>query len=73
MTLAIPSILSNCTGMIKEIINLAFIGHYGSKEMFDGVGLGNMTMNIIANSLLLGSNGALSTFISQSRGAGEIE
>ena len=73
MALAVPSTMSNMAGWMKEVINLAFIGHYGSKEMFDGVGLGNMTIQLLANSLLLGLNGALNTFISQARGAKEIE
>jgi len=62
-----------CVGMVTELINMSFIGHLGNASMLAGVGLGNMTQNIVGLSLIIGFNSVLDTFISQSVGAGMLE
>lgn len=41
--------------------------------MVAGVGMGNMTINMIGMSFIMGFNSALDTLISQSAGAGKLE
>ena len=54
-------------------MNLAFIGHLDDAAMLSAVGLGNMTNNIFALSIILGFNCSLDTLISQAAGSGNIE
>ena len=56
--------MTMCVGMVTELINMSFIGHLGNAAMLAGVGLGNMTQNIVGLSLILGFNSVLDTFIS---------
>jgi len=71
--LTIPSSLSAVIGMFCALMNLAFIGYLNDPAMMAGVGLGNMTNNLCALSIILGFNSALDTLISQAAGAGNIE
>ena len=71
--LTIPSSLSAVVGMFCALMNLAFIGYLNDPAMMAGVGLGNMTNNLCALSIILGFNSALDTLISQAAGAGNIE
>ena len=64
MRLIIPASAGCLIGMITEILNLAFIGKLDNPAMFAGVGVGNMTQNICAMSLVIGFNSALDTLIS---------
>ena len=73
MRLTIPSSLACVVGSIQAIMNLSFIGHLNDPAMMSGVGLGNMTNNLCALSIILGFNSALDTLISQAAGAGNIE
>ena len=41
--------------------------------MVAGVGMGNMTINMIGLSVIIGFNSALDTLISQGAGAGKLE
>ena len=50
--------------MLIEIINLYFAGRLENKELLAGVGMGNMTSNLVALSIIFGFNSALDTLIS---------
>lgn len=71
--LAIPAILNNVVRMLMEVINLSMIGHLNNPAMVAGVGMGNMTINMLGLSIIVGFNSALDTLISQSAGAGKLE
>ena len=73
LSLAIPSALSLFVSAVTEMINLSFIGQLGNEALIDGVGLGNMTQNMLALSIILGFNAVLDTLLSQAVGAGNIE
>mgnify|MGYP006114476333 CR=1 FL=1 len=62
--LTIPSSLSAVVGMFCALMNLSFIGYLNDPAMLAGVGLGNMTNNLCALSIILGFNSALDTLIS---------
>lgn len=55
-----------------EAISTVFNGHLPEKEMIAASGLAHMYPQIICLSLILGMNNTLSTFISQSYGAGNL-
>ena len=59
--------------MVQAIMNLSFIGHLNDPAKLSGVGLGNMTNNLCALSIIMGFNSALDTLVSQAAGAGNIE
>lgn len=71
--LAAPAILNNLVRMFMEVINLTFIGQLNNPAMVAGVGMGNMTINMIGLSVIIGFNSALDTLISQGAGAGKLE
>lgn len=73
LRLAIPAILNNVVRMLMEVINLSMIGQLGNPAMVAGVGMGNMTINMIGLSVIIGFNSALDTLISQGAGAGKLE
>ena len=64
MCLIVPAVAMNMTMMMGEITNLIFIGHLNDPALIAGVGLGNMTMNLCANAIIMGLNTAMDTFIS---------
>lgn len=47
-----------------ELINLSLIGMLNEPAMVAGVGMGNMTINMIGMSVIVGFNSALDTLIS---------
>lgn len=47
-----------------ELINLSLIGKLNDPAMVAGVGLGNMTINMVGMSVIMGFNSALDTLIS---------
>ena len=55
-----------------EVINLAFVGHLGKASLMAGVGIGNMYINIVAQSVSVGLNNGLSTYVSQCNGQGNL-
>jgi Na+-driven multidrug efflux pump len=63
-SLIVPAVAMNVATMAGEIINLIFIGQLNDPALIAGVGLGNMTLNLCANSVIVGLNSALDTFIS---------
>lgn len=71
--LTVPSSLTMVLGQLTGIMNLAFIGHLGRPELVAGVGMGNMTLNLCALSLIYGFNSALDTLVSQAAGANNIQ
>ena len=73
MKLAIPSMLSSVLSMLIEIINLIFVGHLNDPAMLAGVGMGNMTCNLCALSIVFGFNSSLDTLVSQAAGRGDAE
>ena len=73
LKLAIPAILNNIVRMLMEVINLSIIGQLGEPAKVAGVGMGNMTINMIGLSFIVGFNAALDTLISQGAGAGKLE
>jgi Na+-driven multidrug efflux pump len=46
------------------MLNLIFLGHYNQADLLAGVGIGNMFMNVVGLSIVIGLNGALETLIS---------
>ena len=63
-----PAIVSWSSALFVEVINTAFVGHLGSQAMMAGVGMANMLMNIVALSVVFGTNGTLNTVVSQAFG-----
>ena len=55
--------------MMQEMINLVFLGHLNESNLLAGVGVGNMFMNMIGLSIVVGLNGALETLVAQAYGA----
>ena len=51
---------------------MIFIGHLNNPAMLAGVGIGNLTMNLLALSIAFGFNGALESLISQAYGSGNL-
>jgi Na+-driven multidrug efflux pump len=68
--IAFPAIISMFFVMVTEIINTVYVGHLNDPVKLAGVGMGNMTMNILGLSFVLGLNGALETFVAQAHGTG---
>ena len=54
------------------MINLVVVGHLGDPAMIAGVGMGNMSINLIGLSVIFGFNSALDTLISQAAGKGNL-
>ena len=71
--LAIPVALQLVLTIIIEMINLVVVGHLGDPELIAGIGIGNMTMNLLGLSIIFGFNSSLDTLISQAAGCGEIK
>lgn len=65
---SIPAIITQVFAMFMEIVNLYFIGHLNDPEKVAGVGLGNMYVNIICQSVIIGLNGGIGTLVAQAYG-----
>ena len=52
------------SALFAEVVNVAFIGHLGNEAMLAGAGIGNMFVNILSFSVMVGMNICLSTLIS---------
>ena len=46
-----------------EIVNMIFIGRLNDPEQLAGVGLGNMYVNIVSQSIIIGVNGGIGTLV----------
>jgi Na+-driven multidrug efflux pump len=55
------------------VLNLIYVAKLDSPHKLAGVGMGNMLMNMIANSMSYGFNSALDTLVSQAVGARNLE
>lgn len=64
LKISFPAMISMVFNMLIELINTVFVGHLNDPYKLAGVGIGNMTVNIIAMSIIYGLNSALETFIS---------
>lgn len=73
MRIAFPAIFNNVVRMLMEVVNLSIIGQLGRPSLVAGVGMGNMTINMIGFSFIIGFNSVLDTLISQSAGARKLE
>ena len=71
--ITVPSIIGMVANMLIEVINLSFVGHLGDPVLVAGVGLGNMYINTMGLSILIGINTVISTLSSQSYGQGNLK
>eukprot|EP00347_Sterkiella_histriomuscorum_P017802 403347935 len=65
---SIPAMISQMFAFFMEIVNLFFIGHLNDPAKVAGVGLGNMYVNIVSQSIIIGLNGGIGTLVSQAYG-----
>jgi Na+-driven multidrug efflux pump len=72
LELAVPTSLCSVINISVEILNLRFISKFSpdNEKILDGVGMGNMTQNLLALSIILGFNSTIDTLVSQAAGAG---
>ena len=54
---------------MMEITNMIFIGQTNDSAKIAGIGLGNMYVNIVCQSIIVGLNGGIATLASQAYGA----
>lgn len=66
---ALPASVTMVFSMLMDLVNMIFVGHLGDSAKIAGIGLGNMYVNIISQSIILGLNGAIATLASQAYGA----
>ena len=71
--LAIPSIIALMFATAAELINTIFVGHLNDPELLVGVGMGNIIIVMLCNSVFLGMNGAIETLVSQAYGSGNFK
>lgn len=70
--MAIPAILNNTIRQLFQVINLHFVGKLNDPAMIAGVGMGNMTVQILGLIYIMGFNSVLDTLVSQAAGAGNL-
>jgi Na+-driven multidrug efflux pump len=68
LKLAVPAVLNAITMQAVMQMNIIFLSHMGDATIISGAGLGNMTVNILCLSLMIGLNGAIDTLVSQTFG-----
>ena len=61
---AFPAILTMVFSLMIDLVNMLFIAHTDDSAKMAGIGLGNMFVNIISQSVILGINGGISTLAS---------
>jgi len=59
--------------MLQELMNLIFLGRLNKADLLAGVGVGNMVINFVGMSTIIGFNGALETLVSQAYGAENMQ
>jgi Na+-driven multidrug efflux pump len=64
LSLVIPTSLCQMVNILVEVMNLIFVGHLNDASMLAGVGMGNMTQNLCALSIILGFNSTIDTLVS---------
>ena len=57
-------ILTLVFSLMIDLVNMLFIAHTDDSAKMAGIGLGNMFVNIISQSVILGINGGISTLAS---------
>jgi Na+-driven multidrug efflux pump len=50
--------------MLTEILSVAFVGHLGDPAKVAGVGLATTYVNMVGQSLIIGMNGGVGTYVS---------
>jgi MATE family multidrug resistance protein len=70
--LSIPAIIGYAVVKFQTTLNLFFIGHYGSKEMLAGVGLGEVALSFLGQVFLMGLNNGIQTLVAQAHGGGNL-
>lgn len=73
LALAVPASLTMMITILVEVLNLVIIARLEDEDMLAGVGMGNMTQNLLGLSIILGFNSTLDTLISRGAGTGDIE
>ena len=65
---SLPAMVNQCFAFFLELVNMYFVGHLNDPAMVAGVGLGNMYVNIMCQSIIIGLNGAIGTLVAQAYG-----
>lgn len=60
--ISVPAIIATFLGMFMEVINTIFVGHLGDPTKLAGIGIGNLSINMVAFATAFGLNGAIETF-----------
>ena len=66
---AMPSIVTMIFSLLMELTNMFFVGHLNDSAKIAGVGLGNMYINVVCQSIIIGLNGGIGTLVAQAFGA----
>lgn len=66
---ALPASITMVFSMLMDLVNMIYVGHLGDSAKIAGIGLGNMYVNIVSQSIILGLNGGIATLASQAYGA----
>ena len=61
---AFPASAAAFTEVLKETINLIFIGRLGDPVLVAGVGMGNIIVNLIGSGIYFGINSGMETLVS---------
>ena len=61
---ALPASITMVFSMLMDLVNMIFVGHLGDSAKIAGIGLGNMYVNIVSQSIIIGLNGGISTLAS---------
>ena len=62
--IGVPSMATKLCIMLQDVVNMHVIGKLGDKNKLAGVGIANAFIAMAGNSVFVGLNGALSTFVS---------
>jgi multidrug resistance protein, MATE family len=71
--ISLPQILTTVSFQVTNVMTVYFIGHYCSKEIMAGVGMGNVIVGSFCMAFCFGLNGTLESKVSQSYGAENYE
>jgi Na+-driven multidrug efflux pump len=62
--IGVPAMATKMCLMLQDVVNMAVIGKLKDKNILAGVGIANAFCAMAGNSVFVGLNGALSTFVS---------
>jgi Na+-driven multidrug efflux pump len=65
--------LNAVTQQVVMQMNIIFLAHMNDAVLISGAGLGNMTINILLFSFMLGLAGAVETLVSQTYGRRDLK